>query len=63
MAKKANDRPMVHGGTVSQYPNPRYYGLKGKFWNQVQKYVDEITDIRDRMGTIQQRVSELQQRS
>jgi hypothetical protein len=61
MAKKVNDRPLVSGGTVSVYPNPRYYGLKGKYWNQVQRYVDEIFDIRDRVVKIQQRASELQQ--
>jgi hypothetical protein len=60
MAKKA-DRPVVSVGGTGSYPNPRYFGLKGKYWNQIQKYVDELYDIKDREEQANARRMELAQ--
>jgi hypothetical protein len=60
MAKKA-DRPVVFTGGAGQYPNPAYFGLKGKFWNRIQKHVDEIQDIQERTRKVNARRAELEQ--
>jgi hypothetical protein len=58
MAKKA-DRPMVIGSYSSQFPRPSYYGLKGGWWNKVEKLTAELADIRERARKVGARRAEL----
>jgi hypothetical protein len=58
MAKKA-ERPVAFTGSVGQYPRPSYYGLKGKFWEQIERYSNEIVDIQERRRKVSSRMAEL----
>jgi len=51
---------MIQGTYNASFPNPRYYGLKGKFWSTIQRKVDELADIRDRAAQAGMRSQELQ---
>jgi len=64
MAKKVDTPQVVH--SISSFPNPRYYGFggkgaAGKFWNEVQRKVDELAAIQERGAKAGTRSQELQQ--
>jgi chromosome segregation ATPase len=55
------DKPMVAGTHGSYFPRPSYFGLKGKWWTQVEKLTTELANVRERRTRVGARVRELEQ--
>jgi hypothetical protein len=55
-----SEQPIIKGHWIRGIPNPRALGFKAGWWKQLQKHVDEMVRLQDRMAEQQQRRRELE---